>query len=195
MQFLFTIALATIAGYMLIGGLGGTILLMVGAPKAAPIAVSIGWLLGGIFGIGGEVERLRRSRNRKATIESATVDENYGMRFRLPSIGQFFKTFGFGGLLGGVVGVAASILLSVLLISITTSPFVPNSWRPKTHAPVIREHELDSARSHRRDGATTGFNHPLLGPIFIYSTGPLFALGLLGGAGLAFFENENENGA
>ena len=66
LQFLGTVALATIAGYMVIGGIGGTVAVMARAEQVAAYLPAVGWILGGVFGVGSEFERRRRSKRKKA---------------------------------------------------------------------------------------------------------------------------------
>jgi hypothetical protein len=203
LQFLGTAALATIAGYMVIGGIGGTVAVMAGAEQVAAYLPAVGWILGGIFGIGSEFERRRRSKRKKAakTVSvddgdapkvtgAGQADNEYALRFRKPSIGQLFKSLGFGCFFGGIAGLATTVFLSVLLISLTTSPFVPNSWRPQTQAPDREELARERRVGRQRDGVRTNFKHPLLMPLAVYSTGSLIALGLVGGVAMAFFEDD-----
>ena len=200
LQFLGTVALATIAGYMVIGGIGGVVAIMAGAEQFAKYLPAAGWFLGGIFGLGSEFERRRRSKQKKAATtvavdnrdaaESPEADRQYALRFRKPSIGQLLKSLGFGCFFGGIAGLATTVFLSVLLMSVTTSPFVPNSWRPQTQAPDREELARERRAGRQRDGVRTNFEHPLLMPIALYSTGSLIALGLVGGIAMAFFEND-----
>ncbi|MDG1894382.1 MAG: hypothetical protein P8J37_05710 [Fuerstiella sp.] len=202
-QFLGTVALATIAGYMVIGGIGGTVAVMAGAKQIAAYLPAAGWVLGGIFGIGSEFERRRRSKRKKAarTVSvddgdapkatgTGRADNEYALRFRKPSIGQLINSLGVGCFFGGIAGLAPTVFLSVLLISVSTSPFVPKTWRPQTQAPDREELDRERGVGRQRDGVRTNFKHPMLMQIALYSTGSLIVLGLVGGAAMAFFEDD-----
>ena len=203
-QILLTISMATIAGYMVIGGIGGSILMMCGVKQIVPYAPAVGWILGAILGVGNEVHRLRKEARKKAktaagsvtdvsTTDVSTTDGTSaasttgGYTFRVPPVGEFFKCLGFGSVFGVIIGVGIGMLLSVVLISVTTSPFVPASWRPQTAAPDREDRSRDRRTRTRRDGVGTEFRHPLLGSIFGWSCGSCIVLGFVGGGVGAFF--------
>lgn len=198
-QILLTVSMATIAGYMVFGGIGGSILMMCGAKEIVPHAPAVGWILGAVLGIGNEVHRLRKAAGKKAktaagsVTDISTTDDTSAASttgrytFRAPPIGEFFKCLGFGSVFGVIIGVGVGMLLSVVLISVTTSPFVPASWRPQTSAPDREDRARDRRTRTRRDGVGTEFRHPLLGPVFGWSCGACFVLGIVGGGVGAFF--------
>jgi hypothetical protein len=103
------------------------------------------------------------------------VHKAVGIVSHIPSIGQLLKSLGFGSLFGGIAGLATTVFLSVLLISVSTSPFVPKAWRPQTQAPDKEELDRESKAGRQRVGVRTNFKHPLLMPIALYSTESLIA--------------------
>ena len=70
---------------------------------------------------------------------------------------------------------------------------MPLGWRPGTQPLVDVDEDLIHER-HRRnsDGVGTSFTHPLLGPIFMTSTGSFLALGLIAGVVTAFFPDSQD---
>lgn len=196
-----TVAICTIAGYMVVGGIVGNISMMLGAKTIAQMAVGSGWILGGIVGVANEIPRIRRSWLASDEIEDETTDQkktsripNYSIGpFRLPGISGFLKSVGICAVIGNVLGLMLSVFLSLVLISVTTSPFVPDSWRPGTR-PLnetldARQHDLDRRN---RDGVGISFTHPLLEPIFLYSVSSLAVLGVVAGGVTAFFPSDEQ---
>jgi hypothetical protein len=120
-----------------------------------------------------QVQRLLRCDTQLLYV--TTVHKTVGLVLHLPSIGQLLKSLGFGSLFGDIAGVATTVFLSVLLISVSTSPFVPKAWRPQTQAPDKEELDRESKAGRQRDRASTNFKHPLLMLIALYSTGSLIA--------------------
>ena len=68
------IALCTIAGYMVIGGLLGVILQMAGAKQLVEWIPPAGWCLGGVLGILQVVSRVRRERRQHVQQQHDVVD-------------------------------------------------------------------------------------------------------------------------
>lgn len=110
---------------------------------------------------------------------------------RAPSFRQFIFATGFLAFVGVLTGVMLGISLCLILISVTTSPFVPNSWRPKIEQ-IEKNHggSISTANSHREGG--TSFQHPLLGPIMMWSVLGMTSVGLVTGGFLSFFPEEKE---
>lgn len=200
-QLILTISMGSIAGYMVIGGFVGMGLMLAGAKNLIPWATSIGWGLGAIAGGGTQIAQWRRGKGKKKPFRTnmrgkadsgrkAQPSEFKSMVFRIPSLGGWLKSIALGGFFGGIGGVAASLFLTVILISVTTSPFVPTSWRPETHAP---EDDDDHVRTRRRDGVSTSFTHPLLSPLWLYTFGSLATIGLVGGAVFGFFDEQDKS--
>lgn len=109
---------------------------------------------------------------------------------RAPSVRQFFFATGFLGFAGLFIGAMLGVSLCMILISVTTSPFVPDSWRPKIEQ-VRKSSSTSMSTSHSNQGGTS-FQHPLLGPIMIWSISGLTGVGLITGGFLSFFPEEKE---
>lgn len=114
-----------------------------------------------------------------------------------PSVAELLKTTSLLTLVGGGLGIMTSAYLAIVLISVTTSPFVPHSWRPGTAAYVAEEDDrVGSRRRHESSsgvGAGTSFYHPLLGPIIGYTVVPMLALGFVAGIGFSFFPDASDS--
>lgn len=110
---------------------------------------------------------------------------------RAPSFRQFIFATGFLAFVGVLTGVMLGISLCLTLISVTTSPFVPDSWRPRIEQ-IEKNHggSISTANSHREGG--TSFQHPLLGPIMTWSILGMTSAGLVTGGFLSFFPDEKE---
>lgn len=147
-----------------------------------------------------QVETANRSSNLNVDSTSSrnkTVTRSHLKKYgswkdrRAPSLRQFFFATGFLAFVGVFTGVMLGVWLCLILISVTTSPFVPNSWRPKVEQ-IEKKHgaSISTADSHREGG--TSFQHPLLGPIMIWSVLGMTSLGLVTGGFLSFFPEEKE---
>ncbi|MEM7474646.1 MAG: hypothetical protein AAF483_06600 [Planctomycetota bacterium] len=200
-QFVGTVAMATIAGYMVIGGIGGTIALMAGWKSWAGFFPAGGWILGAIFGIGSEIGRLRRAGKNQYNASASHSDSDEELEnpdhdskklyFRMPPLTELLKGAGFGAFFGAILGIITTLFLAILLISVTTSPFVPNTWRATTSAPTQEELRRDREARRKGDGVSSNFKHPLLLPIAKYSMLSMLSVGVLGGITLSFFDEES----
>ncbi len=208
----FTFALATVAGYAVLGGLLGFALLFAGAKSWIPYAGGLGWCLGGLVAIGNECSDWFRDAKREKwlrdTDEDSTeepIDSKKESRFgktdwntanhefRMPSIGGFLKSFSIGGLVGAVLGLFVSVAISLVLFSVVTCPLAPQAWRPTpsaNHGHASKRHRTSTQRrssSRTKVRASSSFTHPLLGPIVMGSVGTVAVLGFIAGGTLCFF--------
>jgi len=199
-----TVALCSIAGYMVVGGIVGMIGLALKADVVVKYAPPVGWLLGAIVGLANEIPRMSKSPSKSHALKTdngkeasrATPKLSLGPKLGWPTLTDFGKSLGVCSLFGILAGLISSLFLSLLLISATTSPFVPDSWRPGTQSLVDpEEHLWHKQRRRRRDGigTSTSFTHPLLGPIFLTATGSCVALGILAGVVTAFFPDKEDS--
>ena len=128
---LFTVALCTVAGFMVVGGIVGTAGLLLGWKTVAEYAPTIGWLLGAVFGL-CEIVRIQKSKksHQNVTKESDNTKSNRvqqaSSRFqkftwselRFPTIKGLAKSIGVSAIFGIVFGLITSVFLSLLLISV-----------------------------------------------------------------------------
>lgn len=137
------------------------------------------------------VEAAKTSQREKVNSRSRIKKYGSWKDRRAPSVRQFFFATGFLGFVGVFVGAMLGVSLCMVLISVTTSPFVPDSWRPKVEQ-VQKRPGTSMSTSHSNQGGTS-FQHPLLGPIMIWSISGLTGVGLITGGFLSFFPEEKEN--
>lgn len=204
------VALGSVIGYMVVGGLVGTVGLLAGMDPVERYAPSAGWIAGAIVGLGNAIGNWRKPAKKRwankddspPDINDSSADnkvtERAGSRFKTPTLGELAKSVGVTTLFGLVGGLLTSTFLALILICVTTSPFVPNSWRPGTSAGEDRTAQNRAIhgqnRRHADEGARVGttFTHPLLAPIFLWSTASLVITGLLAGIWSAFFAGNED---
>ncbi len=149
----FSVAMLSIVGYALLGGIVGTIGMMLHWDWLANSAPRIGWLAGAVAGLVSGIGKFGRSFSPRrggsaqqdtaqdtaqdterepgvsATGSSSLVVKRQWVR---PSVGELLKTTSVLTLIGGGLGMMLSVYLGIVLISVTTCPFVPQDWRPDT---------------------------------------------------------------
>lgn len=206
----FSVAMLSVVGYALIGGLVGTIGMMLHLDWLANSAPPIGWLAGAVAGLVSGIGKFakpflhKRAAPAESEPEQGTEQDAAGEPSQVakrqwvrPSVAELLKTTSVFTLIGGGLGMLLSVYLGIVLISVTTCPFTPPSWRPGTAAYVADED--DPVGSHHRQespsgvGMGTSFYHPLLGPIIGYTVVPMLALGFVAGIGLSFFPDASES--
>lgn len=180
LQLVLTVAVGTIAGTMIVGGLLGTLASLAGLDQVVGYAAPVGWVLGGVIGFFSERSLWRRKSSADSQSKSSN-SEPVRYRFKIPSPKDGLSYAGFGASFGLIFGIAGTVFLFVMLISVTTSPFVPDQWRPTTSAPDPEDLDRDERLGRRRDGLRTNFQHPLMWPIAYYTTTSFVVLGMIGG--------------
>lgn len=205
------VAMGSVAGYMIVGGLIGMLGLLLDIDGLVRYSPSVGWIAGAVVGFGNSVFRPQASSKKNRPQSDGPLSDTPGsmdedsveangepMRLRIPTIAQLVKSVVVSMLFGLIGGLITSVFLSLVLISVTTSPFAPQSWRPGTSATSNDRHrtaEMPANQRPRQDGAKVGttFTHPLLAPICLWSTGSLVSVGLLAGIGTAFFTGNEDS--
>lgn len=203
-------AFGSVIGYMIVGGLIGTLGMLAGMESVVRYAPPVGWIAGAIVGLSNAIGSWKKLANRRPTRRDdsppvikdspaeGSVTQRTGPQFKIPAFGELAKSVGVTTLFGLVGGLLTSAFLAMILICVTTSPFVPDSWRPGTSAGEVRTAQDRAIHGQNRrraeEGARVGttFTHPLLAPIFLWSTGSLVVIGLFAGIGSAFFAGNED---
>lgn len=197
----FAAAIGSIAGYMVIGGIGGMLGQLFGFDWFARASPAWGWSIGALIGVSCGVPKLSKpvfkpvdkvkTKNVGKTGRSKQnvhLIRREDLYFHFPGFKKLFKTIGISVLVGLVIGLMTSLYLALILVSVTTSPFVPDGWRPVESVSDMSDHDSGIQSSTTTDdGFGRSFTHPLLGPIILWTTGILVLCGLIAGLCIAFF--------
>ena len=176
-------ALCGIVGVMWIGGGFSLLGSMIGNEWMAENAVSIGWVVGALFGIASSVRKIWKAFKSEKTPEDK--DREKMQPFRRPTIKHFLGTVGLLMVIGAVLGCFVGVYLNVISISFLMSPFAPDEWRPVVTQNAA-EPMQDAGVRHQNRGSGMSFQHPIILPVMLWSIGVTSVFGTMAGIFLSF---------
>ena len=189
-RFVFTAALGSVIGILVGGFVFGWANFVLKSEFLRTYAMDISWSLGFLLGFITAVKQLKKPFWSEDDKDGPADPQVFKRQW--PTLKHFLGATGFLGFVGAILGVALSLFLAVLLVSVTTCPVVPDSWAPKfgsNQRYVEQERERERVQGTGRNGATMSItvSHPLLWPTVCTSVAIMTFLGAGFGMYLSFY--------